>query len=161
MPCSYQALDWESILHGNAGELLDYTELAILPDKIARFLYQYHSESYSSLQLPQGPELPDDRSNFDVHGMLTHQVDLQTIHTQSLSRTDPYWTLCRYYGHLQAEAISFFTTPLLLVTKKTRRLEESNEFRPGPLSWMTTLDAENQVFMRSMLHMQHTQYMLC
>ncbi len=85
MPCGYQALDWESILHGNAGdsgELGDCSELAILPDKIARFLYEYHSGSYSSLQLPP---LPDDRSNFGVHGMLTpHQVDLHRIHTQYL-----------------------------------------------------------------------------
>ena len=141
VPCGYQALDWESILHGNAGELGDYSELAILPDKIARFLYEYHSESYLSLQLPQ---LPDDRSNFDFHGMLIpHQVDLHTIYAQYFKllpmlltaylylvpyRTDPYRTLCRYYCHLQAEAISFFTTALILVTKNTR---ESNEFRSG------------------------------
>jgi hypothetical protein len=84
VPCGYQALDSESILHGNAGELGDYSELALLPDKIAGFLYEYHSESYSSLQ-PELPQLPDDRSNFNVHGMLTpHQIDLHTIHTQYL-----------------------------------------------------------------------------
>ena len=63
----YEALDRESILHGNAGWLGDYTELPILPDKIARFLYEYHAESYSSFGLPA---LPDDRSKTDVHGML-------------------------------------------------------------------------------------------
>ncbi len=36
-------------------------------------------------------------------------------------RIEPYWPLCRYYSHLQAEAISPFTTPLLLVTKKDPR----------------------------------------
>ena len=45
----YEALDRESILHGNAGWLGDYTELSILPDKIARFLYEYHAESYTWL----------------------------------------------------------------------------------------------------------------
>ena len=63
----YEALDRESILHGNAGWLGDYTELSILPDKIARLMYEYHAESYSSFGLPI---LPDDRSRTDVHGML-------------------------------------------------------------------------------------------
>jgi hypothetical protein len=112
-----------------------YSELAILPDKIARFVYGYHSESYSSLQLPP---LSDDKSNFDVHGMLTpHKVNLHTIHTQYLLHTlltvyklEPFWTRCIYYGHLQAETISFFTIPLLLVTKTT---QEINEIHPGRL----------------------------
>ena len=34
-PQGYTAFDWESILHGNAGVLGDYKELAVLPDKIA------------------------------------------------------------------------------------------------------------------------------
>ncbi len=67
VPYGHEALDRESILHGNAGWLGDYTELSILPDKIARFLYEYHAESYSSFGLPI---LPDDRSRTDVHGVL-------------------------------------------------------------------------------------------
>ena len=47
-------------------------ELAVLPDKIARYLYEYHAESYASHDLPV---LPDDRSRTDVHGVLKpHQV---------------------------------------------------------------------------------------
>ena len=67
MSQGFEAFEWESILHGNAGELGDYTELSILPDKIARFLYEFHSESYISLGLPP---LPDDRSDTNVHGVL-------------------------------------------------------------------------------------------
>ena len=67
MQYGYESLDWESILHGNAGELGDYTELSILPDKIARFLYEYHSDSYTSMGLPP---LPDDRSRTNVNGVL-------------------------------------------------------------------------------------------
>ena len=37
---AYEALDCESILHGNAGSLGDYTELSMLPDKFALFLYE-------------------------------------------------------------------------------------------------------------------------
>ncbi len=59
-----------SILHGNAGELGDYNELAVLPDKIARYLYEYHADSYASLGLPP---LPVDRSKTDVHGILEPQ----------------------------------------------------------------------------------------
>lgn len=71
-PQGYTAFDWESILHGNAGELGDYKELAVLPDKIARYLFEFHAESYASLGLPP---LPVDRSRTDVHGILKpHQV---------------------------------------------------------------------------------------
>jgi len=60
-------LEWESILHGNAGELGDYKELTVLPDKIARYLYEFHAECYASHGLPP---LPDDRSDTNVHGIL-------------------------------------------------------------------------------------------
>jgi hypothetical protein len=57
---------------GNAGELGDYKELAVLPNKIARYLYEYHADSYASHDLPV---LPDDRSRTNVHGILKpHQV---------------------------------------------------------------------------------------
>jgi hypothetical protein len=36
------ALRWKMILHGNAGEMGKYAVLSVLPDKIARFLYEYH-----------------------------------------------------------------------------------------------------------------------
>jgi hypothetical protein len=55
----YHALRWEMILHGNAGELGKNTVLSVLPDKIARFLYEYHDTSYTSLGLPP---IPLDRS---------------------------------------------------------------------------------------------------
>jgi hypothetical protein len=73
-PQGYTAFDWESILHGNAGVLGDYKELAVtvLPDKIARYLYEFLADSYASLGLPP---LLVDRSKTDVHGILkTHQV---------------------------------------------------------------------------------------
>jgi len=38
----YTLPGWESILHGNAGEMGKYAVLSVLPDKIARFLYEYH-----------------------------------------------------------------------------------------------------------------------
>ena len=66
-PQGYAAFDWESILHGNAGELGDYKELAVLPDKIARYLYEYHAEDFASHGLPP---LPEDRSVTDVHRIL-------------------------------------------------------------------------------------------
>jgi len=51
----YHALRWEYILHGNAGEMGKYAVLSVLPDKIARFLYEYHDTSYTSLGLPPIP----------------------------------------------------------------------------------------------------------
>ena len=41
----------EIILHGNAGELGDYNELAVPPDKIASYLYECampHTDSHCS-----------------------------------------------------------------------------------------------------------------
>jgi hypothetical protein len=54
------------VLYGSAGEYGGYTEKAILPDKIARFLYGYDSEDYTSLN---SPVLPIDRNNVSVHGI--------------------------------------------------------------------------------------------
>ena len=44
-----------------------YAVLSVLPDKIARFLYEYHDTSYTSLALPA---IPLDRSNVSVHSIL-------------------------------------------------------------------------------------------
>ena len=49
------------------GKLGNYPILAYLPDKFARFLYEFHSYRFESLDLPP---LPADRSDFDVHGAL-------------------------------------------------------------------------------------------
>ncbi len=71
-PQGYIAFDWKSILHGNAGKPRDYKELSVLPDKIARYLYEFHANLYASHSLPP---LPVDRSNTNVHGILKpHQV---------------------------------------------------------------------------------------
>ena len=39
----------------------------MLPDKFARFLYEFHDFRFSGLDLPP---LPADRSDFDVHGAI-------------------------------------------------------------------------------------------
>ena len=66
----YHAFRWETILHGNAGEYGKYAVLSVLPDKIARFLYEYHHTSYTTLALPP---IPLDRSNISIHGILQPQ----------------------------------------------------------------------------------------
>ena len=63
----YDALDYRKIHQGNAGKLGNYPILSVLPDKFARFLFEYHSHRFESLDLPL---LPSDRSDFDVHGAL-------------------------------------------------------------------------------------------
>jgi hypothetical protein len=63
----YHALQWELILHGNAGEFWKYAVLKTLPDKIARFLYEYQDSDYVSVGLPP---LDIDRSDIDVHCIL-------------------------------------------------------------------------------------------
>ena len=54
-------------MHGNAGEMGKYAVLSILPDKIARYLYEFHHTWYGTLGLPA---IPLDRSDVDVHGIL-------------------------------------------------------------------------------------------
>ena len=71
----YDALDHRRIKHGDAGKLDNYPILSFLPDKFARFLYEFHAFRFESLDLPY---LPADRSDFDVHGALDdEQVRVQ------------------------------------------------------------------------------------
>jgi hypothetical protein len=63
----YDALMWDSILHGDCGEYGDYKVISVLPDKISRYLFEFDSEGYTSHNLPA---LPQDRSNIDVHSLL-------------------------------------------------------------------------------------------
>ena len=60
----FDALDYRKIKQGDAGPLGIYPILSVLPDKFARFLFEFHSVRFESLDLPP---LPADRSNFDVH----------------------------------------------------------------------------------------------
>ena len=76
----YATLDCRKIHQGNAGKLGNYPILSVLPDKFARFLFEYHSHRFESLDLPQ---LPADRSDFDVHGALLDdkvQSNCNTLH---------------------------------------------------------------------------------
>ena len=63
----FNALDYLKIKQGNAGPLGTYAILSVLPDKFARFLFEYHSGRFEHLDLPI---LPDDQSDFDVHWAL-------------------------------------------------------------------------------------------
>ncbi len=76
----YATLDYCKIHQGNAGKLGNYPILSVLPDKFARFLFEYHSRRFESLDLPQSPA---DRSAFDVHGALLDdkvQTNCNTLH---------------------------------------------------------------------------------
>lgn len=70
----YDALRHESILRGDAGKLGKYDILSFLPDKVARFLYEYHDFRFQSLELPP---IPHDRSEFDLHAALKPE---QVVH---------------------------------------------------------------------------------
>ena len=63
----FDALDYRRIRLGDAGKLGHYAILSVLPDKFARFLYEFHDFRFESLDLPL---LPADRSDFVVHGAL-------------------------------------------------------------------------------------------
>ena len=63
----FDALDYRKIKQGDAGPFSIYPILFVLPDKFARFLFEYHAVRFESLDLPP---LPADRIDFDVHGAL-------------------------------------------------------------------------------------------
>ncbi len=63
----FDALDYRKIKNGDAGKLGNYSILSVLPDKFARFLYDFHDYRFVSLDLSP---LPAERSDFDVHGAL-------------------------------------------------------------------------------------------
>ena len=64
----FDALDYRKIKHGDAGKLGKYDILSVLPDKFARFLYEFHDFRFSGLDLPP---LPADRSDFDMVQSIT------------------------------------------------------------------------------------------
>ena len=52
----YDALECTLISRGYAGKHLGHlSELSVLPDKVARFLFEFHADDYKSLGLPVIP----------------------------------------------------------------------------------------------------------
>ena len=66
----YDALPWEMIVHGNCGEYGRYSELAVLPDKVARYLFEFDSQSYRGLALP---DIPPSASSGTIHKLMDAQ----------------------------------------------------------------------------------------
>jgi hypothetical protein len=62
------------ILHGNTGELDKYALFSVLPDKIARFLYEYYDALYTSLGLPP---IPLDRSGISIAYPASAQIPVR------------------------------------------------------------------------------------
>ena len=66
-----------------------YAVLSVLPDKIARFLYECHDTSYISLGLPP---IPLDRSGICVHGILRPDQ----VHLYDICIICKICTICKY-----------------------------------------------------------------
>ena len=64
----YDALDCTLISQGSAGpRLWQLSELSFLPDKVARFLFEFHADDYKSLGLPV---IPSSASSGTIHKLL-------------------------------------------------------------------------------------------
>ena len=64
----YEALDCTLISTGSDGPRLGrLTELCFLPDKVARFLFEFHADDYKSLGLPV---ILTSASSSDIHKLL-------------------------------------------------------------------------------------------
>ena len=73
----YDALNHMLIMHRDAGPLGKYPILSQLPKKFICFLYEFHDFRFQRLNLPP---LPNDRSDIEVHGLLT-QPEVITFRT--------------------------------------------------------------------------------
>jgi hypothetical protein len=64
----YDALDCTLISRGYAGSRLgQLSELCYLPDKVARFLFEFHADDYKGLGLPV---IPSSASSGTIHKLL-------------------------------------------------------------------------------------------
>ena len=113
---------------GEHGEWL--RAVSVLPDKIARYLYEYHDISYTSLALPA---LPLDRSTVSVHAILKPDQVLQIckiciiciichycifyifcilciFNVNMLFRIMLYWALCVFIPPTTT-GVTLFSTP--------------------------------------------------
>ena len=89
-------------LHGDCGEYGRYHELSVLPDKIARYLFEFYSDSYASLHLP---EIPEDRSQVNVHALMNPPQVLHRIlfvHVLALIYIQCIWTIQWHILHIFA-----------------------------------------------------------
>ena len=71
----YDAFPWEMIVHGNCWEYRRYSKLAVLPDKVSRYLFEFNSQNYTSLNLPA---IPYDEPN--IHCLMTPEQIQYTLH---------------------------------------------------------------------------------
>jgi hypothetical protein len=96
----YDALPWDMILHGNCGKYGQYKVISFLPDKIARYLFEFDSELYASHILPA---IPDDPSEVSIHSLLNPQQVKKSLYIciycisymyVHISRFEVFWTRC-------------------------------------------------------------------
>ena len=91
----FDALDYCKIKQGNAGPLGTCDILSVLPDKLARFLFEFHSVRFESLDLPI---LPDDRSQYDVHCALEDDKVKKSEYTDNAH--DVHDNCCYYINYV-------------------------------------------------------------
>ena len=63
----YCSVKWEAILQGLVDPLGKYSVARYLPEIVARFLFEFHGDMFKTIGIR---ELPPDRSDLNVHGML-------------------------------------------------------------------------------------------
>ena len=64
----YHSVRWDVILQGRVDPFGMYAVTRVLPEKIAKFLFEFHGDMFQHFGLPQWPP---DRSALNVHGMLS------------------------------------------------------------------------------------------
>ena len=67
MDLGWGALKWQATVNTDDVRFGRHMQVRYLAKKVANFLHEYHSDLFSSLDLPA---LPSDRSKVDVHAML-------------------------------------------------------------------------------------------
>ena len=79
------------ILQGRVDPFGMYAVTRVLPEKIAKFLFEFHSDMFQHFGLPQ---LPPDRSDLDVHGMLTASQASDHSLLPTVSKLSMFYIFC-------------------------------------------------------------------
>jgi hypothetical protein len=87
----YFSVRWDVIGQGRVDPFGMYAVTSVLPEKIAKFLFEFHGDKFQNIGLPI---LPPDRSDLDVHGMLTASQASDHSLQPTVSKLSMFYIFC-------------------------------------------------------------------
>ena len=87
----YFSVRWDVIGQGRVNPFGMYAVTSVLPEKMAKFLFEFHGDKFQNIGLPI---LPPDRSDLDVHGMLTASQASDHSLQPTVSKLSMFYIFC-------------------------------------------------------------------